>query len=230
MLKVAFTDVDSGVPLTVRASGHDGPLQTGLLFPAGSYAPHPLLVSPACPENPSSAPPSAGAVPCPLLKCPLSSPETQPAQTGPGSRPTGPHLAHLGQLCECVGLVVQLSLLNLHTPEPGDRWVGGVVWRMHCWGDGGVPHALAPPRVAMWDMQWGDEVGVGVRPPAVHSLPTHRGQQGLGGSSATAQSDHRLAVCIGPGSARLSKACTGLQGGHQPWPPPGAAPGMHPDP
>lgn len=31
----------------------------------------------------------------------------------------------LGQVCECVGLVIQLPLLNLHTPEPGGqvgRW------------------------------------------------------------------------------------------------------------
>lgn len=51
--------------------------------------------------------------------------KAQLTPSGPRGCPTLPCPPHLGQVCECVGLVIQLPLLNLHTPEPGGqvgRW------------------------------------------------------------------------------------------------------------
>ena len=54
----------------------------------------------------------------------------------------------------------------------------------------GVLHAPTPPRVTLWDMQWGMRGKLEVSRLAARSLLACRGQQGLEGGSATTHSAH----------------------------------------
>lgn len=134
MLKVAFThrcrspeSVSQSEPLVTVDPGRQGwwPLVARVAHPASlAYVTCLSCGWQCCPSLGRSRALS-------FTECPPFSKETRPASTVLRSHPTRPFPAHLGQVSECVGLVVQLPLLNLHTPEPGDRWMGRVRWLLH---------------------------------------------------------------------------------------------------